>query len=94
MYAYEQALLTWGHHPDIWYEAALFLERSANLVHEKGDTQVGFIGVNVLNANKLDYTLSMFCYLFVPISPSLCHANRFCLARLFPTLPTAVEQIV
>ena len=40
MYAYEQALLTWGHHPDIWYEAALFLERSANLVHEKGDTQV------------------------------------------------------
>ena len=41
VYAYEQALLTWGHHPDIWYEAALFLERSANLVHEKGDTQVG-----------------------------------------------------
>ena len=42
MYAFEQALLTWGHHPDIWYEAAVFLEKHSVLVQEKGDTQVAF----------------------------------------------------
>jgi len=40
MYAFEQALLTWGHHPDIWYEAAVFLEKHSTLVQEKGDTQL------------------------------------------------------
>ncbi|CAB3367662.1 Hypothetical predicted protein [Cloeon dipterum] len=37
MYAYEQCLLCMGHHPDIWYEAALYLELSSKLLHEKGD---------------------------------------------------------
>ncbi|XP_046383403.1 protein suppressor of forked isoform X1 [Ischnura elegans] len=37
MFAYEQSLLCLGHHPDIWYEAALFLEQSSKLLTEKGD---------------------------------------------------------
>jgi cleavage stimulation factor subunit 3 len=36
MYAYEQCLLCMGHHPDIWYEAALYLELSSKLLQEKG----------------------------------------------------------
>lgn len=37
MFAYEQALLCLSHHPDIWYEAALFLESSSKSLAEKGD---------------------------------------------------------
>nr|CAG4643764.1 EOG090X026K [Lepidurus arcticus] len=37
MFAYEQCLLCLGHHPDVWYEAALFLEQSAKVLQEKGD---------------------------------------------------------
>ncbi|XP_063217787.1 protein suppressor of forked [Bacillus rossius redtenbacheri] len=37
MFAYEQCLLCLGHHPDIWYEAAQFLEQSSKLLTEKGD---------------------------------------------------------
>ena len=36
MYAYEQCLLCLGHHPDIWIEAAAFLEQSSKIVSEKG----------------------------------------------------------
>ncbi|KAG1686688.1 Cleavage stimulation factor subunit 3 [Nymphon striatum] len=36
MFAYEQCILCLGHHPDIWYEAALFLEQSSKLLTEKG----------------------------------------------------------
>ncbi|KAF4513873.1 UNVERIFIED_CONTAM: hypothetical protein B566_EDAN017209 [Ephemera danica] len=43
MFAYEQCLLCMGHHPDIWYESALFLEHSSKLLAEKGD----------VNASKL-----------------------------------------
>ncbi|KAG8193841.1 hypothetical protein JTE90_029573 [Oedothorax gibbosus] len=41
MFAYEQCLLCLGHHPDIWYEAALFLEQSCKLLTEKGDLSAG-----------------------------------------------------
>jgi len=37
MFAYEQSLLCLGHHPDIWYEAALFLQESSKTLQEKGD---------------------------------------------------------
>ena len=36
MFAYEQCLLCLTHHPDIWYEAALYLEHTAKLLTEKG----------------------------------------------------------
>lgn len=41
MFAYEQSLLCLGHHPDIWYEAASYLEQSSKLLTEKGDQNVG-----------------------------------------------------
>ncbi|XP_064490288.1 cleavage stimulation factor subunit 3-like isoform X2 [Ornithodoros turicata] len=41
MFAYEQGLLCLGHHPDIWYEAALFLEHSSKLLTDKGDLNAG-----------------------------------------------------
>lgn len=37
MFAYEQCLLCLGHHPDIWYEAALYLENSSRNFADKGD---------------------------------------------------------
>ncbi|KAK7151464.1 hypothetical protein R3I94_007951 [Phoxinus phoxinus] len=37
MFAFEQCLLVLGHHPDIWYEAAQYLEQSSKLLAEKGD---------------------------------------------------------
>ncbi|XP_075220656.1 cleavage stimulation factor subunit su(f) isoform X2 [Lycorma delicatula] len=37
MFAFEQCLLCVGHHPDIWYEAAQFLDQSSKLLIEKGD---------------------------------------------------------
>lgn len=37
MFAYEQCLLCLGHHPDIWYEAASYLEQASKLLAEKGD---------------------------------------------------------
>ena len=36
MFAFEQCLLCLGHHPDVWYEAAQFLEQSSKLLTEKG----------------------------------------------------------
>ncbi|ESO84817.1 hypothetical protein LOTGIDRAFT_236052 [Lottia gigantea] len=41
MFAYEQCLLCLGHHPDIWYEAAAFLEQSSKILVEKGDQNAG-----------------------------------------------------
>ncbi|KAK7107878.1 cleavage stimulation factor subunit 3-like [Littorina saxatilis] len=41
MFAYEQGLLCLGHHPDIWYEAASYLEQSSKLLTEKGDQNAG-----------------------------------------------------
>ena len=36
MFAYEQCLLCLSHHPDIWIEAALYLEQASKLLAEKG----------------------------------------------------------
>ena len=36
MFAFEQCMLCLGHHPKIWYEAALFLQDSSRLLAEKG----------------------------------------------------------
>ncbi|KAK6169592.1 hypothetical protein SNE40_020613 [Patella caerulea] len=41
MFAYEQCLLCLGHHPDIWYEAASYLEQSSKILAEKGDQNAG-----------------------------------------------------
>lgn len=41
MFAYEQSLLCLGHHPDIWYEAASYLEESSKILTEKGDQNAG-----------------------------------------------------
>ncbi|CAG9770173.1 unnamed protein product [Ceutorhynchus assimilis] len=43
IFALEQCLLCMGHHPDIWYQAAQFLELSSKILAEKGD----------INASKL-----------------------------------------
>ncbi|CAH1992348.1 unnamed protein product [Acanthoscelides obtectus] len=43
VFALEQCLLCLGHHPDIWYQAAQFLEHSCKILAEKGD----------VNASKL-----------------------------------------
>ncbi|XP_039293116.1 protein suppressor of forked isoform X2 [Nilaparvata lugens] len=37
MFAFEQCLLCVGHHPDIWFEAAQFLEQSSKILVEKAD---------------------------------------------------------
>ncbi|KAL1140992.1 hypothetical protein AAG570_000918, partial [Ranatra chinensis] len=37
MFAFEQCLLCLGHHSDIWYEAAQFLDHSSKVLAEKGD---------------------------------------------------------
>lgn len=37
MFAYEQCLLCLGHHPDIWFEAASYLQETAKTLQEKGD---------------------------------------------------------
>jgi len=37
MFAYEQCLLCLGHHPHVWYEAALFLQNSTKTLSDKGD---------------------------------------------------------
>lgn len=36
MFAYEQCLLCLSHHPDIWYEASLYLENMAKQHNDKG----------------------------------------------------------
>lgn len=48
MFAYEQCLLVLGHHPDIWYEAAQYLEQSSKLLAEKG---VSNLKINELKLN-------------------------------------------
>ncbi|CAG5134130.1 unnamed protein product [Candidula unifasciata] len=41
MFAYEQCLLCLGHHPDIWIEAASYLDQSSKILTEKGDQNSG-----------------------------------------------------
>ena len=35
-FAFEQCLLCLGHHPDVWYEYAVFLQEAAQLMTDKG----------------------------------------------------------
>ena len=37
MYAYEQCLLVFGHHPDVWCEACVWLENVSRILQQKGD---------------------------------------------------------
>ena len=37
MYAYEQCLLVFGHHPDVWCEACVWLEHVSRILQQKGD---------------------------------------------------------
>ncbi|KAL3317779.1 Cleavage stimulation factor subunit 3 [Cichlidogyrus casuarinus] len=39
MFAYEQCLLCLGHHPDIWYEAASYLEQASKHLSDRGDQE-------------------------------------------------------
>ncbi|CAI4231019.1 unnamed protein product [Auanema sp. JU1783] len=39
VYAYEQALLCLGYYPDIWYEAAVFLQEASKMLEQKGDVR-------------------------------------------------------
>lgn len=48
MFAYEQCLLVLGHHPDIWYEAAQYLEQSSKLLAEKGVREDTFQILNLM----------------------------------------------
>uniref|UniRef100_A0A0B7AJR0 Suppressor of forked domain-containing protein n=2 Tax=Arion vulgaris TaxID=1028688 RepID=A0A0B7AJR0_9EUPU len=41
MFAYEQCLLCLGHNPDIWIEAASYLDQSSKILAEKGDQNAG-----------------------------------------------------
>lgn len=41
MFAYEQCLLCLAYHPDIWIEAAAYLEQSSKILTEKGDQNAG-----------------------------------------------------
>ncbi|CAI5441860.1 unnamed protein product [Caenorhabditis angaria] len=43
IYAYEQALLCLGYYPEIWYEAALFLQEASKSLEEKGDVKTSLI---------------------------------------------------
>ena len=36
MFAYEQCQLCLGHHPDVWIEAAAYVEQASKLLSEKG----------------------------------------------------------
>lgn len=69
MFAFEQCLLCVGHHPDIWYEAAQFLDQSSKLLVEKGVSIKGFFLMYLLvsylfNNNILIVTLAVQIYLF------------------------------
>ncbi|CAJ0581719.1 unnamed protein product, partial [Mesorhabditis spiculigera] len=39
IYAYEEALLSLGFYPDIWYECAQFMQKTAKALEEKGDVK-------------------------------------------------------
>lgn len=37
MFAYEQCILCLGHHPDVWYEYASYLDENSKIMADKGD---------------------------------------------------------
>lgn len=59
MFAYEQCLLVLGHHPDIWYEAAQYLEQSSKLLAEKG------VGDHAHFSNSVTYERGFFLKLSI-----------------------------
>nr|XP_020012933.1 cleavage stimulation factor subunit 3 isoform X2 [Castor canadensis] len=67
MFAYEQCLLVLGHHPDIWYEAAQYLEQSSKLLAEKGSRmkyeKVHSIYNRLLSIEDIDPTLVYIQYM-------------------------------
>ncbi|CAI2340027.1 unnamed protein product [Caenorhabditis sp. 36 PRJEB53466] len=46
VYSYEQALLCLGYYPDMWYEAALFMQEASQVLDEKGDVKTAQIFKN------------------------------------------------
>lgn len=62
MFAFEQCLLVLGHHPDIWYEAAQYLEQSSKLLAEKG------VGLHISLKKTLFFSLVVFSCLGVVIN--------------------------
>ncbi|EGT53338.1 CBN-SUF-1 protein [Caenorhabditis brenneri] len=40
VYTYEQALLCLGYYPDIWFEAAMFMQEASQVLDEKGDVKM------------------------------------------------------
>lgn len=58
MFAYEQCLLVLGHHPDVWYEAAQYLEQSSKLLAEKGvrGGERGPLGALCVQTSRLNTT--------------------------------------
>lgn len=56
VFALEQCLLCLGHHPDIWYQAAQFLEYSCKILAEKG---VGLLVVFKFDSNLFNFRMLM-----------------------------------
>ncbi|XP_003371290.1 putative SPFH domain / Band 7 family protein [Trichinella spiralis] len=48
IYAYEQALLCFSFHCNIWYEASVFIQQASDLLMERGDAK---LGMSLMNAN-------------------------------------------
>ncbi|KRY13566.1 Cleavage stimulation factor subunit 3 [Trichinella patagoniensis] len=48
IYAYEQALLCFSFHCNIWYEASVFIQQASDLLIERGDAK---LGMSLMNAN-------------------------------------------
>ncbi|RVE45605.1 hypothetical protein evm_009718 [Chilo suppressalis] len=60
MFAIEQGLLCLAHHPDVWHQAAQFLDHSAKLLQEKGVHQVY---TRYLDMEDIDPTLAYVQYM-------------------------------
>jgi len=52
MFAYEQCLLCLSHHPDVWYEAALYLETVAKQMTEKGVKKHITVSTNIIHNSE------------------------------------------
>ena len=63
MFAYEQCLLCLAYHPDIWIEAAAYLEQSSKILTEKG--------VSVITDSHIKLYYRVITLISVNIIPSL-----------------------
>lgn len=75
MFAFEQCLLVLGHHPDIWYEAAQYLEQSSKLLAEKGVKKIYLKYVNIyfFRSDKLKKVFVNLFFLPTPLFPLSGH---------------------